>query len=272
MGAGIAQVAATAGCAVKLIDTREAALENAQKVVANSLQRLVKKTLMEQTAAYAVLKRIETSSDLNQAASAAVVIEAIVENETAKAQTWTQLSTICSEMALFASNTSSISITKMASAIKRPERFIGLHFFNPVPMMKLIEVVRGNRTSVETANAAVELAQLFGKTAIEARDFPGFVSNRVLMPMINEAIYCVYENVATPLAIDEIMKLGMAHPMGPLALADFIGLDVCLAIMEVLQQGFGDPKYRPCPLLRQLVAAGKLGKKSGEGFYSYAGK
>ena len=270
MGTGIAQVAASAGCSVKLIDTREGALQGALGVIATSLQRLVKKAVMDEATAQSVSDRIERSADLLHAANAEVVIEAIFENEAAKLATWTQLSSICAETALFASNTSSISITKMASAVKRPERFVGLHFFNPVPIMKLVEVVRGNRTSDETARAAVELATSFGKTAVEARDFPGFVSNRVLMPMINEAIFAVYENVATPAAIDEIMKLGMAHPMGPLTLADFIGLDICLAIMEVLQQGFGDPKYRPCPLLRQMVAAGKLGKKSGEGFYKYS--
>ena len=270
MGTGIAQVAASAGCSVKLIDTREGALQGALSVIASSLQRLVKKAAMDEATAQSVSNRIERSADLLHAANAEVVIEAIFENEAAKLAIWTQLSSICAETALFASNTSSISITKMASAVKHPERFVGLHFFNPVPMMKLVEVVRGNRTSDETARAAVELATSFGKTAVEARDFPGFVSNRVLMPMINEAIFAVYENVATPAAIDEIMKLGMAHPMGPLTLADFIGLDICLAIMEVLQQGFGDSKYRPCPLLRQMVAAGKLGKKSGEGFYKYS--
>lgn len=270
MGSGIAQVAAGAGYSVKLIDARESALQNAQSVIACSLARSVKKAAMDQAAADGVIQRIERSTVLSFAANADVVIEAIFENEKAKLDTWSQLSAICAETALFASNTSSLSITTMASAVKRPERFVGLHFFNPVAVMKLVEVVRGNRTSDETARAAVELGQSMGKTPVEARDYPGFVANRVLMPMINEAIFAVYENVATPIAIDEIMKLGMAHPMGPLALADFIGLDICLAIMEVLQQGFGDPKYRPCPLLRQMVAAGKLGKKSGEGFYRYS--
>ena len=269
MGSGIAQIAAAAGYAVKLIDTRASALDSARHAIAHSLSRLVKKAVLNQAAADAVAQRIESAAELGAASAADVVIEAIFENELAKLETWARLSAICSESALFASNTSSISITKMASGVKRPERFVGLHFFNPVPVMKLVEVVRGNRTSDETVGAALELARTMGKTAVEARDYPGFVSNRVLMPMINEAIFCVYENVATPAAIDEIMKLGMAHPMGPLALADFIGLDICLAIMDVLQQGFGDSKYRACPLLRQMVAAGKLGKKSGEGFYRY---
>ncbi len=270
MGSGIAQVAAAAGNTVKLIDAHEGALQHAVAVIESSLQRLVKKATIEQAAADSTSKRIIRFGDLLNAADADVVIEAIFENEAAKMEIWTRLSAICAETTLFASNTSSISITKLAAAVKRPERFVGMHFFNPVPMMKLVELIRGSRTSDETVRNAAELAASMGKTPVEARDFPGFVSNRIIMPMINEAIFAVHESIATPAAIDEIMKLGMAHPMGPLQLADFIGLDICLAIMEVLQQGFGDSKYRPCPLLRQMVAAGKLGKKSGEGFYKYA--
>lgn len=269
MGSGIAQVAA-AGNSVKLIDTKEGAVQHALTVIENSLQRLVKKAAIDQAVADSTSKRIVHSADLLNAADADVVIEAIFENEAAKTDIWTRLSSICAETTLFASNTSSISITKLAASVKRPERFVGMHFFNPVPMMKLVELIRGSRTSDETVKVAAELAAAMGKTPVEARDFPGFIANRVIMPMINEAIFAVFENVATPQAIDDIMKLGMAHPMGPLALADFIGLDICLAIMEVLLQGFGDSKYRPCPLLRQMVAAGKLGKKSGEGFYKYS--
>ncbi len=270
MGAGIAQTAAACGHSVKLIDSQAAALQRARTAIETSMQRLLKKTVVDAAEAERISKRILISTDLIYAADATVTIEAITENESAKLQTWTHLSEICSEKTLFASNTSSISITLLANSVTAPERFIGMHFFNPVPVMKLVELVRGNRTSDESMQAARELAAEMGKTPVEARDFPGFVANRVLMPMINEAIFTVYEGVATPGAVDDIMKLGMAHPMGPLALADFIGLDVCLAVMEVLHRGFGDSKYRACPLLKQMVAAGKLGKKSGEGFFKYA--
>src|ERR1043165_917242 len=270
MGRGIAQVAAAAGHAVKLIDTSEDALHAALHGIQHSLSRLVSKALLKPDADELISKRIVHASDLTTAADADAIVEAIFENEQAKLDIWKKLAAICKEDALLATNTSSISITKLAAAVKRPERFVGMHFFNPVPMMKLVEIIRGNRTSDETVARTMALAQDMGKTPVEARDFPGFVSNRVLMPMINEAIFAVFEGIGTPEAIDEIMKLGMAHPMGPLTLADFIGLDICLAIMEVLQQGFGDSKYRPCPLLRQMVAAGKLGRKGGEGFYKYS--
>ena len=205
------------------------------------------------------------AANLSEAADADIVIEAIFEDENVKRATWQKLDGLCRDTVIFASNTSSISITRLAAVVKKPERFIGMHFFNPVPVMKLVEVIRGNRTSPETCATVVELSKKMGKTPIEVNDFPGFISNRVLMPLINEAIFAVFEGVAKPEAIDEIFKLGMAHPMGPLQLADFIGLDVCLNIMEVLQRGFGDPKYRPCPLLRQMGGLGEAGAKNRSG-------
>ncbi|HLX62820.1 MAG TPA: 3-hydroxybutyryl-CoA dehydrogenase [Planctomycetota bacterium] len=269
MGRGIAQVAAAAGWNVKLIDTSEDALHSALHTIEKSVTRLISKALLKAEEKEGISKRITRTADLMTAADCSVVIEAIFENEKVKLDIWSKLAKFCTEDALLASNTSSISITKLASIVKRPERFVGMHFFNPVPVMKLVEVVRGNRTSDETIARTKELAVEFGKTPVEVRDYPGFVSNRVLMPMINESIFALQEGVATAEAIDDVMKLGMAHPMGPLTLADFIGLDICLAIMEVLQDGFGDSKYRPAPLLRQMVAAGKLGRKSGEGFFKY---
>jgi len=269
MGCGIAQVAATTGFSVKLVDVAPGVLEKSGQRISESLQRLAKKGVLETSAVDAIQKRISASTDFGLARDADIVIEAVFEDESVKRQTWQNLDAICGDKAIFATNTSSISITQLASATKRPERFIGMHFFNPVPVMKLVEVIRGNRTSDATCASVTELATKMGKTPIEVNDYPGFVSNRVLMPLINEAIFAVYEGVAKPEAIDEVFKLGMAHPMGPLTLADFIGLDVCLNILEVLQKGFGDPKYRPCPLLRQMVAAGKLGRKSGQGFYKY---
>ena len=272
MGSGIAQVGASAGLSVKLFDTTQESLNQANKRIKESVERMEKKNALAHDQAIAIPERISTSTDLAGAADAGIVIEAVFEDETIKRQLWLKLTAFCRQDAIFASNTSSISITQLASSVSRPERFIGMHFFNPVPVMKLIEVIRGNRTDDETCSAVMELSKEFGKTPIEVNDYPGFISNRVLMPMINEAIFAVYEGVAKPEAIDEIFKLGMAHPMGPLTLADFIGLDVCLNILEVLQKGFGEPKYRPCPLLRQMVAAGKLGRKSGQGFYRYERK
>ena len=269
MGSGIAQVAAAAGLPVRMIDASADALNKGVQRVHDSLTRLAKKGTISAADAEATSKRVKPAADLSEAKDSDIVIEAIFEDETVKRETWKKLDAFCRPAAIFASNTSSISITRLAAVVKNPERFAGMHFFNPVPVMKLVEVIRGNRTSDETCAAVVELSKRLGKTAIEVNDYPGFVSNRVLMPLINEAIFAVYEGVAKPEAIDEIFKLGMAHPMGPLTLADFIGLDVCLNIMEVLVRGFGDPKYRPCPLLRQMVDSGKLGRKSGMGFYTY---
>jgi len=271
MGSGIAQVAAAAGVDTLLIDTAKAQLEKARNTIDGSLQRLVKKGTLAEDVREATLKRISTTIDLTDAEDADVAIEAVFERLDVKREIWQKLDAVCKPETLFASNTSSISITELAACTKRPEQYIGMHFFNPVPVMKLVEVIRGNKTSDATTAKVVQLAKEFGKAPVEVKDFPGFVSNRVLMPLINEAIFAVYEGVATPEAVDEVFKLGMAHPMGPLTLADFIGLDVCLNIMEVLQDGFGDPKYRPCPLLKQMVAAGRLGRKSGEGFYRYQG-
>ncbi|HEY3321570.1 MAG TPA: 3-hydroxyacyl-CoA dehydrogenase NAD-binding domain-containing protein [Planctomycetota bacterium] len=269
MGAGIAQVAASCGLDVLLIDTAHETLRHAIDRISHSLQRMVKKGVLPDGEADHIPRRINSGTELSAARNADFVIEAVFEDESVKRQLWERLDTICLPEAFFATNTSSISITQLASATRVPERFIGLHFFNPVPVMKLVEVIRGCRTSQATTDAALELVKKLQKTPVEVHDYPGFVSNRVLMPMINEAIFAVYEGVATPQAVDEIFRLGMAHPMGPLALADLIGLDVCLNIMEVLQRGFGDPKYRPCPLLRQMVAAKKLGQKTGEGFHKY---
>jgi len=269
MGAGIAQTAATAGFSVTLIDTKPGQTDGALKHMAESLARLVKKGSLQQADADAIPKRIATSTAIANLGECDAIIEAVFENEAVKRDVWAHVAESARAEALFGTNTSSISITQLAQHVPHPERMIGMHFFNPVPVMKLVEVIRGNRTSDATCSATLELAKKMGKTPIEVRDYPGFVSNRVLMPLINEAIFAVYEGVATPAAIDDVFKLGMAHPMGPLTLADFIGLDVCLDILEVLQKGFGDPKYRACPLLRQMVAAGKLGKKSGEGFFKY---
>ncbi len=269
MGAGIAQAAAASGFNVRLIDTSQDALHRAVGSIGESISRLVKKAHLTKEAGDAAAQRIAKSSDIFYAADAEIVIEAVYEDERVKRETWKQLSSISKETALFASNTSGISITRLASAVKRPERFVGMHFFNPVPVMKLVEVVRGNRTSDETATAAFDFAKALGKVPIAARDLPGFAVNRVLMPLINEAAFAVFEGVAPAADIDQMLKLGANHPMGPLELADFIGLDVCLAVMETLQNSFGDPKYRPCPLLRQLVDAGKLGRKAKEGFFKY---
>jgi 3-hydroxybutyryl-CoA dehydrogenase len=271
MGNGIAHVAAAAGCRVILADVEERFLEKARITIAANLEREVAKGKRTAAQKQEALDRISTTTDLSKLAAADIVIEAIVESETAKRDLFVKLEGICPPNAVLASNTSSISITRLAAATRRPDRFIGMHFMNPVPVMALVEVIRGIATSDQTAGAVTALAQRMGKTPILCNDSPGFVSNRVLMPMINEAIEALRDGVATREAIDGIMKLGMSHPMGPLTLADFIGLDTCLAILRVLQQGFGDPKYRPSPLLVKMVDAGWLGKKSGRGFYEYEG-
>ncbi len=270
MGAGIAQTAATAGLSVTMLDVDDAAVSRGMQMIAGSLDRIVKKGTLTATDAEAVRSRVAGTTDFGAASAADMVIEATFEDESVKRDLFRRLDAACQPGAILASNTSSISITVLAAATNRPERVIGMHFFNPVPVMRLVEIVRGARTSDATHALTESLAHSLSKTPIAVNDYPGFVSNRILMPMLNEAIFCLMEGVAARDAIDTVMKLGMAHPMGPLQLADFIGLDVCLSIMEVLHHGLGDDKYRPCPLLRQMVAAGKLGRKSGEGFYSYA--
>lgn len=269
MGNGIAHAAAASGLEVALVDVNDAILQRAVATITSNLQRGVDKGRMTAEQRDEVVGRIRTTTDMESIANADIVIEAIIENLEAKTQLFARLDSITRPDTILASNTSSISITKIASATKRPDKVIGMHFMNPVPIMTLVEVIRGIATSDETWQKVEDLAKRMGKTAIEVNDYPGFISNRVLMPMINEAIFTLYEGVATREAIDGVMKLGMNHPMGPLTLADFIGLDVCLAILRVLEQGFGDPKYRPCPLLVKMVDAGWLGKKTGRGFYSY---
>ncbi|MEF2280064.1 3-hydroxybutyryl-CoA dehydrogenase [Deinococcus sp. YIM 134068] len=268
MGAGIAQVAAQSGFTVTVQDVKDEFLARGQATIEKSLARLHEKGRLTETPAD-VLSRIRFTTDLQDFAGCDLVVEAVVENEAVKADLFRQLGQIVKPEGILASNTSSIPITSLATASGRPERFIGMHFMNPVPLMALVEVIRGYSTSDETARRVTDAARAMGKTPIECNDFPGFVSNRLLMPMLNEAIQCVMEGVAEPEAIDGIMKLGMNHPMGPLTLADFIGLDTCLSIMEVLHRGLGDDKYRPSPLLRKMVQAGLLGRKSGRGFYSY---
>jgi len=269
MGNGIAHTAAASGFDVTLIDVAEAFLERGMATISTNLQRGVDKGKMTAEEKQQILGRITATSDLEAAANADIVIEAILENLAAKTELFAKLDALTGPDCILASNTSSISITKIAAATKRPDKVIGMHFMNPVPVMTLVEVIRGIATSDETYARVAELSKQMGKTAIEVNDYPGFISNRVLMPMINEAIFALFEGVATPESIDGVMKLGMNHPMGPLTLADFIGLDVCLAILRVLEEGFGDPKYRPCPLLVKMVDAGWLGRKSGRGFYDY---
>jgi 3-hydroxybutyryl-CoA dehydrogenase len=269
MGNGIAQVAARAGCEVILRDIDEEFLRRGMQAIDRSLQRDVDKERLSGEEKRAVVGRIRTTTELAELAPAGFVVEAIIESLEAKQEVFRALDRVVGQDAILASNTSSISITKLGAATSRPENVIGMHFMNPVPVMKLVEVIRGIATSDETWTRTRELSERMGKTALECNDSPGFVSNRVLMPMINEAIFALHEGVASRESIDGIIKLGMNHPMGPLALADFIGLDVCLAILNVLHGELGDPKYRPCPLLRKYVDAGRLGRKSGRGFYEY---
>jgi 3-hydroxybutyryl-CoA dehydrogenase len=269
MGNGIAHVFAQHGWEVALIDSAAAALDQATATIRANLERQVKKGTLAAGAPAAVLGRITAGTSIEAAANADIVVEAASETPTVKFAIFEQLDRTCRPATILATNTSSISITEIAARTGRRGQVIGMHFMNPVPVMQLVEVIRGYGTSDATTTTVMEMARELGKTPVEVNDYPGFVSNRVLMPMINEAIFCVMEGVATPDSIDTVMKLGMAHPMGPLALADFIGLDVCLAILEVLHRGLGDDKYRPCPLLRKMVAAGDLGRKSGRGFHGY---
>ena len=269
MGNGIAHVFARSGYEVVLCDLEQKFLDRALAVIAKNLDREVAKAKITEAQKSDALERIVTATDLAQLAACDFILEAASEKLDVKSELFRELDRICRPDIILASNTSSISITKLAATTARPQKVIGMHFFNPVPVMKLVEVVRGLATSDETFQTVRELSLKLEKTPVEVNDAPGFVSNRVLMPLLNEAMYAVMEGVATPEAVDEVFKLGMAHPMGPLALADFIGLDVCLDIMQVLQRGLGDPKYRPCPLLIKMVDAGRLGKKSGQGFYKY---
>jgi len=269
MGNGIAQVFAQAGFSVKLVDVAQPMLDRARATIDKSLSKFVEKGTLTADERGATLGRLSTATSVHELADADYVVEAIVENADVKRELFAGLDVITRPDVILASNTSSISITLLGAATKRPDRVLGMHFMNPVPLMTLVEMIRGQATSAEAMQIASDLCRTLGKTPVEAADYPGFIANRILMPMINEAIFAVMEGVGNAEAIDTVMKLGMNHPMGPLTLADFIGLDVCLAILNVLHDGLGDPKYRPCPLLRRMVAAGHLGRKSGQGFYAY---
>ncbi|MEO4054039.1 3-hydroxybutyryl-CoA dehydrogenase [Solibacillus sp. CAU 1738] len=269
MGSGIAQVCAQAGYEVVLNDMKQEFFERGLGVITKNLARDVDKGRKTEDEKQAILSRISMSLDLQDAKDVDIVIEAAVENMEIKQSIFKQLDTIAPEHTILATNTSSLPITEIAAVTSRPEKVIGMHFMNPVPVMKLVEIIRGLATADDVYKAVEEMTLKLAKTPVEVNDFPGFISNRILLPMINEAIYALYEGVATKKAIDDVMKLGMNHPMGPLTLADFIGLDTCLYIMEIMHDGLGDSKYRPCPLLRKYVAAGWLGKKSGRGFYVY---
>ena len=271
MGNGIAHVFAQSGYSVRLIDLSETALEKALATISKNLDRMVAKEKISETDKTNTLNNIETFTDMSSAVKGLdLVVEAATENMDIKLKIFSQLDELCDEHTILGSNTSSISITKIASATQRADKVIGMHFMNPVPVMKLVEVIRGYATSDEVTNTIMEVSKSLNKVPVEVNDYPGFVANRILMPMINEAIITLHEGVAGVEEIDTVMMLGMAHPMGPLHLADFIGLDVCLSILEVMHDGFGNPKYTPCPLLVNMVTAGKLGVKSGEGFYDYS--